>query len=87
MKNNQMAIHTTDGCTMDNSIVQSGELEIGDCASVSGCTVRENKPNSFGEAFAQAGGGVWATQFDVAGIFIWFWNVSRTVFIEARPEC
>ena len=28
----------------------------------------EAAPNSYNEGFAQAGGGVWATQFDTAGI-------------------
>lgn len=28
----------------------------------------ETAPNSFQSGFAAAGGGVWATQFDVAGI-------------------
>ncbi|TFK89914.1 glycoside hydrolase family 16 protein [Polyporus arcularius HHB13444] len=74
MDHNQMAIHTLDGCTTDKSIVQTGQLGSTDCGTGSGCTVRESKANSFGEGFAQAGGGVWATQFDVAGIYMWFWN-------------
>ncbi len=76
MDHNQMAIHTLDGCTTDKSIVQTGQLGSTDCGTGSGCTVRESKANSFGAGFAQAGGGVWATQFDVAGIYMWFWNVS-----------
>ncbi|RPD65657.1 hypothetical protein L226DRAFT_567136 [Lentinus tigrinus ALCF2SS1-7] len=74
MTNNQMAIHTTDGCTTDKSIVETGNIGSMDCSTGSGCTVRETKDNSFGAGFAQAGGGVWATQFDVAGIYMWFWN-------------
>ncbi|KAJ2966305.1 hypothetical protein NUW54_g13848 [Trametes sanguinea] len=74
MKNNQMAIHTNGTCTTSNSIVQTGSLGATDCHKGSGCTVQEKKPNSFGEAFAESGGGVWATQFDVTGVFIWFWN-------------
>ena len=76
MDANQMAIHTLDGCTTNKGINQSGSLGSTDCSSGSGCTVRENKADSFGEGFANAGGGVWATQFDVAGVFIWFWSVS-----------
>ncbi|OSD08169.1 glycoside hydrolase family 16 protein [Trametes coccinea BRFM310] len=72
-KDNQMAVHTTQGCTTSNSIVQSGSIGFTDCSHGSGCTVRENKPNSFGQNFAQNGGGVWATQYDVAGVFIWYW--------------
>lgn len=39
-----------------------------DCSTGAGCTVTETKSGSFGSAFAQAGGGVWATQFDIAGV-------------------
>lgn len=39
-----------------------------DCSTGSGCVVTETKTASFGSAFAQNGGGVWATQFDVSGI-------------------
>ncbi|KAI1798075.1 concanavalin A-like lectin/glucanase domain-containing protein [Ganoderma leucocontextum] len=74
MSSNQMAIHTLDGCTTDKNIVQSGSLGFTNCSAGPGCTVHENKANSFGEGFANAGGGVWATQFDVAGVFIWFWS-------------
>lgn len=76
MTDNQMAIHTTAGCTTDNAIVQSGKIGFQDCSADPGCTVHETKPNSFGAGFAAAGGGVWATQFDVAGIYMWFWSVS-----------
>ncbi|KAI0336816.1 hypothetical protein GY45DRAFT_1238036 [Cubamyces sp. BRFM 1775] len=74
MTYNQMAIHTTDGCQTSNQIQQSGQLGSADCASNSGCTVRELKPNSYGDDFNNAGGGVWATKFDVDGVAIWFWS-------------
>ncbi|KAI0659282.1 concanavalin A-like lectin/glucanase domain-containing protein, partial [Cubamyces menziesii] len=74
MTYNQMAIHTTDGCLTSNQIQQSGELGADDCASNSGCTVKELKPNSYGDDFNNAGGGVWATKFDIDGIAIWFWS-------------
>ncbi|KAI0765380.1 concanavalin A-like lectin/glucanase domain-containing protein [Fomes fomentarius] len=74
MTDNQMAIHTTAGCTTDNAIVQTGKIGFQDCSADPGCTVHETKPNSFGAGFAAAGGGVWATQFDVAGIYMWFWS-------------
>ena len=80
MKDNQMAVHTTQGCTTSNSIQQTGTIGFTDCSKGSGCTVHETKANSFGEGFAQAGGGVWATQYDVAGIFIWFWSVRTSFF-------
>ncbi|KAI0372081.1 hypothetical protein BV20DRAFT_941131 [Pilatotrama ljubarskyi] len=74
MTYNQMAIHTTEGCMTSNAIQQTGELGSADCASNSGCTVRELKPNSYGDDFNNANGGVWATKFDVDGIMIWFWS-------------
>jgi hypothetical protein len=75
MTNNQMSIHTTPGCTQSGSEYQLGTSgTTTDCSQASGCTVTENSPNSYGSSFAAAGGGVWATQFDVSGIFIWFWS-------------
>lgn len=87
MSANQMAIHTSSGCT------QSGT----DCSQGAGCTVGEKSDGSYGSAFASAGGGVWATQFDTTGIksvfrslvivatltfpkfrSIWFWSVRIT---------
>ena len=76
MNFNQMALHTTSGCFTTNQIQQTGALGATNCSDGSGCTVRETKPNSFGAGFAGAGGGVWATQFDVSGIYMWFWSVS-----------
>lgn len=38
------------------------------CSTPAGCVVRETTPNSFGTGFNDAGGGVWATQFDVTGV-------------------
>lgn len=49
----------------------SGEL---DCSVGSGCVVNDYGQPSFGDGFGQAGGGVFATQFDIAGVFIWFWS-------------
>ncbi|TFL00746.1 glycoside hydrolase family 16 protein [Pterulicium gracile] len=72
--NNQMALHTTPGCmhtTPPNQMGVSGEL---DCSTPAGCVVGERFPNSYGPGFGENGGGVWATQFDVSGIFIWYWS-------------
>ncbi|KAJ3884343.1 hypothetical protein GG344DRAFT_16860, partial [Lentinula edodes] len=44
-----------------------------DCSTGQGCLVQETKPNNFGSGFAQAGGGVFATQLDVSGTYMWFW--------------
>lgn len=70
---NQMALHTTPGCFHTTPPDQLG-ISVGtnnngnDCSTASGCVVTETKNTSYGAAFAQNGGGVWATQFDVSGI-------------------
>ncbi|KAG5637804.1 hypothetical protein H0H81_003136 [Sphagnurus paluster] len=76
MSHNQMALHATAGCAQAASAAQgqSGTTLEGDCSLDRGCIVAENKPNSFGVGFANAGGGVWAVQMDVSGVFIWFWS-------------
>jgi len=71
---NQYALHTLPGCRQPQGVLQTGAPGQTDCSQPSGCLVTETKPNSYGETFAAAGGGVWAAQFDVAGIFIWFWS-------------
>jgi hypothetical protein len=38
-----------------------------DCSQNAGCTVLENKSNSFGQGLNQNGGGVYAAQFDISG--------------------
>ncbi|KAJ7258421.1 concanavalin A-like lectin/glucanase domain-containing protein, partial [Mycena haematopus] len=72
---NQMALHTTAGCVQPVGVAQSGNAIIHNCndSSSSGCTVAETKPNSYGAGFAANQGGVWGLQFDVSGIFMWFW--------------
>ncbi|TBU31022.1 concanavalin A-like lectin/glucanase domain-containing protein [Dichomitus squalens] len=74
MTYNQMALHTQDGCTQPSSVTQSGTTGSTNCTQDAGCTVAENQSNSYGDNFANAGGGVWAAQLDVSGIFIWFWT-------------
>ena len=70
--NNQMTLHTTTGCTQPANVMQLGKTSGTDCSqgtnSSIGCTVIESQPNNAGAAFASAGGGVWAAQFDVSGI-------------------
>ncbi|KAH7882814.1 glycoside hydrolase family 16 protein, partial [Phlebopus sp. FC_14] len=75
MSNNQMAIHTTPGCTHDGQVGQLGSSgSTTDCSQPAGCTVMETSPNSYESGFADMGGGVWATQFGSTGIYIWFWS-------------
>lgn len=64
-----MALHTTSGCLHPPEQDQyqiSTTLET-DCSEASGCTVLEVQENSYLTGLEEAGGAVWATQFDVAG--------------------
>jgi len=69
MSANQMALHTRPGCmnVAPAPGAQHGQAGQLNCSVDAGCTVLETSPNSFGQGFAQAGGGVFATQFDVSG--------------------
>jgi hypothetical protein len=77
MDHNQMALHTLTGCTKASDAVQSGTNGATNCSTSAGCIVADSNNNSVGAAFAAAGGGVWATQFDTSGVFIWFWNTAN----------
>lgn len=63
-----MALHTLPGCNHSTPVNQKGVDDSLDCSTPAGCVVHETTPNSFGTGFNNAGGGVWATQFDVNGI-------------------
>lgn len=68
MTANQMALHTRDGCELTGPGSETGQSGgTLNCSLASGCTVTETQDNSFGQGFAQAGGGVFATQFDASG--------------------
>lgn len=71
---NQMALHTTAGCTHYPQVNQTGYNIDTDCGTGSGCTVGIPANNSYGPGFASVGGGVYATWFDESGIFMWFWS-------------
>ncbi|KAI8990389.1 concanavalin A-like lectin/glucanase domain-containing protein [Trametes punicea] len=78
MTNDQMTLHANPGCVQAPNAMQLGTTAGSDCSSGAnssvGCTVQETQPNSFGAGFNANGGGAWAAQFDVSGIFIWFWS-------------
>lgn len=76
MDNNQVALHTTEGCFKADSATQSGRTLQDNCSTNQGCLVAEEKPNSFGRGFAEAGGGVYALQMESTGINVWFFSVS-----------
>lgn len=83
MNHNQVALHSRPGCIQAANPPQSGQTLETNCSLDRGCIVAENKPNSFGSGFAQAGGGVFAVQMDISGVFVWFWSVSRPSY----PPC
>ena len=69
MTNNQMALHSESGCSSSSSATMSGTVgSETDCSSSSGCAITDSQTDSYGEAFATAGGGVWATSFNSDGI-------------------
>nr|XP_019046886.1 hypothetical protein I302_03489 [Kwoniella bestiolae CBS 10118]OCF25816.1 hypothetical protein I302_03489 [Kwoniella bestiolae CBS 10118] len=80
-KENMMALHTSGGtCTIDQNSQMTGRIDASDCDqsanSGSGCTVYDRNENSYGEAFSQAGGGIFVTEWTNEAIRIWF--ISRS---------
>ncbi|KAK0243477.1 glycoside hydrolase family 16 protein [Armillaria nabsnona] len=75
---NRMSLHHNDSsCVQPANPGQTGQSFNSNCSNGGGgvgCTVSETKPNSYGESFAQNGGGAFALQFDASGAFIWFWS-------------
>ncbi|KAI9450230.1 glycoside hydrolase family 16 protein [Lactarius psammicola] len=70
--NAQMALHTDPGCTLVNPVHTSTLVRSTDCSVQAnqnlGCVVENPDPNSYGAAFAAAGGGVFVTEFAETGI-------------------
>ncbi|TFY82363.1 hypothetical protein EWM64_g1657 [Hericium alpestre] len=84
--NNQATIHTNPGCSMPtsntNTLAISGSIVGGtNCAAAQtgnqGCGVRAVQTNSFGGAFNDNGGGVYAMQWDNSGISVFFFPRSN----------
>ncbi|KAK7037701.1 hypothetical protein VNI00_010927 [Paramarasmius palmivorus] len=74
MMANNMVMHTDPGCVQSLGVDQSGKTLATDCNSDMGCKVEEMRPDSYGEGFAKAGGGVFALKMDAEGVFMWFWS-------------
>lgn len=75
---NQMTLHTSDGCSINNSGF-SGTLETSNCyveasgqSANSGCAILSSSDQSYGDGFNKANGGVYATEWTSSGINIWF---------------
>jgi len=75
---NTYSAHTETGCTLSGqSTSASSSLSVTqDCQYQPGCSYKDRVDNSFGPAFNSAGGGVFASYFDDAGIKIWFFTAS-----------
>ena len=81
---NQYSLHTTQGCmhpsAADSATIETGTLVQADCFNQTngntGCLVKDSSDVSFGQAFSQNGGGVFAMLWDDTGINIWFFNRS-----------
>jgi len=97
---NRFSLHVgNDSCDQPTSVAnnQTGTIstasgDISNCTvtpttgqNTVGCVVTENKPNSFGSAFANQGGGVFAALWDADGIAMWYFprdNVSSEISIS-----
>ncbi|KAJ4485540.1 glycoside hydrolase family 16 protein [Lentinula aciculospora] len=84
--NNQATIHTNPGCTISSSnstvLGITGTVVGGtNCAAAEtnnqGCGVRSSSDVSFGAAFNNNGGGVYASKLDDTGVSIHFWPTGQ----------
>ncbi|CAE6458931.1 unnamed protein product [Rhizoctonia solani] len=74
---NQASLHTKSGCTIPEQYGSSGTLAASlNCAADEtgnqGCGQLNSKPNNYGKAFNDNGGGVYAMKWDRSGISIYF---------------
>ncbi|CAG8059920.1 unnamed protein product [Penicillium olsonii] len=79
---NQMALHTSDGCTVKNTGF-SGNLDTDNCyvdadgqSANAGCAIMSSDTKSYGSGFNDAGGGVYATEWTGDAISAWFFPSS-----------
>ncbi|KAA8643526.1 hypothetical protein EYZ11_004286 [Aspergillus tanneri] len=80
---NKMALHTSDGCKIDNTGF-SGSLTTSNCFisapgqdANAGCGIEAPSPQSYGTGFNGNGGGVFATEITGSAISIWFFPHGR----------
>ncbi|RAH50767.1 glycoside hydrolase family 16 protein [Aspergillus brunneoviolaceus CBS 621.78] len=76
--NDLMTLHTSDGCSIDNSGF-TGTLTTSNCyvdaagqSSNAGCSITSPSSQSYGTSFNSLGGGVYATEWTSSAINIWF---------------
>ncbi|KAH9022295.1 glycoside hydrolase family 16 protein [Lactarius hengduanensis] len=76
--NAQMALHTDTGCNLVDPTQTSSLITSTNCSAAAnfnqGCVVENPDPNSYGAAFAAAGGGMFVTELASTGVSIWFFS-------------
>ncbi|KAL2862687.1 glycoside hydrolase family 16 protein [Aspergillus lucknowensis] len=77
---NAVALHTTTGCTINDEGF-TGEVQTTDCYISApgqdnnvGCGIKIPNPQSYGDGFNDAGGGVYATEWTATGFKTWFFG-------------
>jgi len=89
-----MALHTKTGCTI-NGQGSSGSMLTSNCdvnapnqASNQGCSIVDNRDNSYGDGFNNNnGGGVYAMEWTEWAIKVWFWPRSQVpADVWGNPE-
>ncbi|RMD40063.1 hypothetical protein DV735_g5059, partial [Chaetothyriales sp. CBS 134920] len=81
---NQMALHTSSGCTLTNTTKAfTGQIKTSNCyvaaadqATNSGCGIGTSAVSSYGDGFNAVDGGVYATEITSDGISIWHFTRS-----------
>ncbi|KAL0576302.1 hypothetical protein V5O48_005678 [Marasmius crinis-equi] len=74
---NQMALHTTDGCNLVSPVQSSDQIQGSNCSvnvNTAGCVVKDPDQKSYGQPFADAGGGMFVTEMASSGVSIWFFT-------------
>ncbi|KAG0662536.1 hypothetical protein C6P46_003278 [Rhodotorula mucilaginosa] len=76
---NQAALHTVVGCTVANTttnVTQTGTLTYDNCdysvAAKHGCTYTDSRNQSYGQPFADGGGGMYVAETSSDAISMWF---------------
>jgi len=76
-KSNQMTLHTGTGCTPVANAQAGTSVGNADCGAdggFTGCGVTVDDDSSYGDGFNAAGGGVYAMEWNEAGISVWYWT-------------
>jgi hypothetical protein len=71
---NQYTLHTSAGCQMNVGRDMSGRAGQNNCQGGEGCIVFSQKPNSYGDNFNRAGGGVFAMEKTPNFVKMWHFN-------------